>query len=76
MTASSPDGHGRPSVLERYMDRADIAEMRRIPGLLDAMGKALDAAHTDGMWEGGQSVAIGFIILIGLVVIVRGLLKR
>lgn len=59
-------------MLDGYVDRDEIpAALRKIPAFVDLLGKAFELCWWDGFHRGAFATAIGFIVLIGAVLILR-----
>lgn len=58
-------------MLERYVEVADLPAALRHPAVLELLGKAAELCWWDGFHRGMFVTAIGFIVLIGVVLVIR-----
>lgn len=58
-------------MLERYVEVADLPAALRKPPVLELLSKAAELCWWDGFHRGAFVAAIGFIVLIGVVLVIR-----
>lgn len=58
-------------MLDRYVEVADLPAALRHPAVLELLGKAAELCWWDGFHRGMFVTALAFIILIGVVLILR-----
>jgi len=58
-------------LLDRYVEVADLPAALRRPPVLELLGKALELCWWDGFHRGAFVTALAFIVLIGMVLILR-----